>query len=98
MIILAFLIPGVGHLYAGKIARGIIILAILMVLDIVLSISLYTLIMAYYTSTGPFSDSSQPLIIVGFVAYFIAWVWQMYDAYKAVEEYNRNLAPTPRYY
>jgi len=95
-VILAFIIPGVGHLYAGKIMRGIIILAVLNGLDILFTIVLYTSIMG--ADTLPLPSSTWLLIIVGFVAYFVAWVWQMYDAYKAVEEYNRNLAPTSRCY
>jgi len=97
-VILAFFIAGVGHLYAGKYVRGIIILVVVEGIGTVLSFLLYMSIMDYAVGAGgPFMNSTWALIIIGFVAYFIAYVWQMYDAYKAVQEYNRKLPPANRY-
>ena len=97
-VILAFFIAGVGHLYAGKYVRGIIILVVVEGIGTVLSFLLYKSIMDYAVGAGgPFVNFTWVLIIIGFVAYFIAYVWQMYDAYKAVQEYNRKLPPANRY-
>jgi predicted RNA-binding Zn-ribbon protein involved in translation (DUF1610 family)/TM2 domain-containing membrane protein YozV len=73
-----FGIQGVGHMYVGKIGKGVVILIGSLVL-LVISIAL--------TVTGIGAIIGIPLIIV----YIVMFIWQIIDARKLCQQYNDHL-------
>jgi len=78
--LLAFIVPGIGHIYVGRIASGLVILAayyILMILAMVsFSLGIFTLGAGFVLSI--------PLGI-GILA---VWAWQLFNAYKLAKQFN----------
>ena len=108
---------GVGHFYAGKTIRGIIILAIsLMIMLTVAAIFTFagfaSPILGFLSDFVPSLSSGQidnsfdtfvsslGIILIIVVIYFILWgiayVWQCIDACRAVQKWNNILAETGR--
>lgn len=75
-ILLAFFLLGTGHLYAGKITRGLLIM--LGFIGIILAT---IIVVAYVTELGY-------LIPIGGIA---LWIWSIYDAKKFLDSYNAGL-------
>ena len=87
--ILAFLIMGVGHIYVGKIKRGVILLIIGLVLSTLSSV--FAGIAEIYEDE--YLIGSDVLIFLGIagamgIAVFVLWVWQIFNARTACREYN----------
>lgn len=74
---------GVGHMYVGRIRRGLVILF----LDWVISISGIVLMLMYETlGTGG--------IVLGIILLtgsFALWIWQIFDARNVCREHNQSL-------
>jgi TM2 domain-containing membrane protein YozV len=87
-IIFSVILAGLGQMYCGKIARGLVILAI--------SIIPSVFILAFMTIGGmtTYDDFMGILlsIVVVLVLYLIFWVWQIYDAYKLSLKWNEEVA------
>lgn len=66
-IILAVLVPGLGHAYLRLFAQGAAIFIVVAVL-LLLFFLLFTVVVAA-----------------------VIWIWQVYDAYRTVREYNRSV-------
>lgn len=66
-IILAALVPGLGHVYLRRFAQGVAIFIVVVVL----------LLLFFLLFTA--------------VAAAAIWIWQIYDAYRTVREYNRSV-------
>ena len=81
--LLAFFVPGIGHIYVGRIASGLVILAayyILMILAIV-SFSLGFLTLgAGFVITIPLG--------IGILA---VWAWQLFNAYNLAKQFNAHV-------
>jgi len=77
---------GVGHLYAGKFARGIALFFVGLIIGGLFWFSvILTVILVGYVG------------IVLFGLFFVGgWLWQTFDAYNVAREYN-ELHETPRY-
>lgn len=73
-----FGIQGVGHMYVGKIGKGIVIL--------IGSIVLFIIAIAL-TVTGIGAIIGIPLIIM----YIVMFIWQILDARKLCQQYNEHL-------
>jgi hypothetical protein len=73
-----FGIWGIGHLYAGKIARGLGLLFVGLIIGGLFWFSvILTVILIGYVG------------IVLFGLFFVGgWLWQAFDAYNAAQEYN----------
>lgn len=84
--ILSFLITGIGHLYIGKIGKG------LLLLFAVIIITPFSLIP--FVATGGVSGA--PLVIVAMLIVFVIWIYAIYSAYEDAKEYNRLLESTGR--
>lgn len=84
--LLAFIFPGIGHIYVGRIASGLVILAayiILMILFIV-SFSLGFLTLgAGFVFTIPLG--------IGILA---VWAWQLFNAYNLAKQFNAQVERT----
>ena len=92
---LAFLIPGVGHIYAEEVKKGILILA-----SYIGVVFLSTLLWVMVIST--FSWDSNPIwvalvAILTIVILFVIWIYQLYDAYQATVRFNANLGKNRPY-
>jgi len=97
-LILAFFIPGAGHIYAGKIARGVVILVIYFSLTVLSTLWVFTLIPGFATD-DPMAvmdalGGSLALIVILSLVTFIIWIAQLIDAYNQVKTYNDALRQT----
>ena len=84
-IILAIILTGAGHMYAGKVKEGILLLLTQIVL-VAMSFVLFSF--TYNTLL--------PLIGVGVISIlsFAIWIYSIIDSNKAVKEYNAALMET----
>ena len=90
--ILAFLIMGVGHIYVGKVKRGVILL----VIGIILSTLSSVLIGIGELYDGEYLTDSNALVFYGVggavgLSVFILWIWQIFNARTACKQYNNQL-------
>jgi hypothetical protein len=77
---------GIGHLYAGRVARGIGLLFVGLIVGGLFWLSVVlTVILIGYVGMALFG-----LFFVG------GWLWQAFDAYNVAEEYNELHVPSPR--
>ncbi len=98
-LILAFFIPGLGHIYVGKLVRGVIFL----VSYFGLSALSFALI---WDTIGNLSATSDPnfllnisndlLLIVGVISLvsFIIWIVNLVDVYQQTKKYNEAVRRT----
>ncbi|MCL1979428.1 MAG: zinc ribbon domain-containing protein [Methanomassiliicoccaceae archaeon] len=89
-LIIALLVIGGGQMYAGKIARGFIIL----LAWVFLFIPVLALIIISDVVAGPYGGAFA--VIAAFVIYIGYWVWSIYDAKITIERYNEALRNTGR--
>ncbi len=102
-----FGLQGVGHIYVGKIGKGIGILIAGIIIGALLVITIMMRIMGPMMEMGPMMgimgpmimmDSSQmSLIILPFVigiAYFVLWIWQIFNAGKLARKFNESVRAT----
>jgi TM2 domain-containing membrane protein YozV len=69
---------GVGHMYAGRVGKGIMLLVIGLIVGGLFWVSvLLTVILIGFVGIALFG-----LIM------FAGWLWQTYDAYQTVKRYN----------
>ena len=90
-IILGFFIPGLGHLYAGKIGKGLLIIFLGIILSLISSIAVVGALS--FDSTGTFTGASAFFIFLPII-YIILWIWNMFDVNKTINEYNECLRRT----
>lgn len=83
---------GIGHLYIGKIARGVVLLIFgLIVVPMFAASLMYFIVsgMGYYPNET---------VIIPFIILIIVWlvilIWQTYDAYELAKQYNSVLRTT----
>jgi len=91
-LILGFFINGLGHIYLGKVAKGLGIMVICFSIGMInatIIFNSFSLTNGYYE----FSNLIVPMLIMSFVS-FIIWIWQLYDAYSLGKEYNEHLRRT----
>jgi len=88
--ILAVLIPGLGHIYLGKITEGIVYL--------VLGVIILGMGGAVAVFLGVATGGVGYLIGLGIIAvlYLAFWAWQIYDAYNKSNQYNASIQQTGR--
>ncbi len=80
-LILSLIITGAGHMYAGKIVDGVVLLA----LQVALSLGMFVV---FLTMDDPFA-----VVIVGIlcIATFVVWIYAIIDSNKEVKRYNQQL-------
>lgn len=76
------LFMGIGHVYLGRMGRGIVILFS----GVVTGVLFYGAMVTAFFSIG---------IIFGVIRLFL-WIWQIYDAHKLTKRYNSVLESTGR--
>ncbi len=90
-----FGIMGVGHLYLGRIRRGVIILIVGLLSWIAIFIPIG--ILGLLGNLEESSDDPTPAIAifgglaVGFIGVIILFIWQILNARKLCKEYNEYL-------
>jgi TM2 domain-containing membrane protein YozV len=100
--ILSFIWGGVGQIYAGRIGRGLGIIATYVILVVAGTVSIlssqtlkyshsdYWYDYYYYTYEGPMLTVGLLLLVICFV--FL--IWNVFDAYKLAKQYNATLRET----
>jgi len=96
-IILAILIPGSGHLYVGRLTRGLVILISYFGLSVLGMVLLFSAIPGFFT--GDLSDASlETSVLISLtilsVISLIIWVVQLIDVYNLTKQYNDTLRRT----
>lgn len=83
-------IMGVGHLYLGKVARGIVFLILgLAVIPTITALFLYLIV-----SVGPNPYSIVAPVVIIIVIWLGLLIWQAYDAHQLVKKYNLDIQTT----
>ena len=96
-IILAILIPGSGHLYVGRLTRGLVILISYFGLSVLGMVLLFSAIPGVFT--GDLPDASletnllMPLIVLSMIS-LIIWIVQLIDVYNLTKQYNDTVRRT----
>lgn len=80
-LILSILIPGAGHMYAGRIVDGVVLLA----LEVALSLRMFVLFITMENPTGVVTSG-----VLGLVS-IIVWIYGIIDSNKEVKKYNQDL-------
>lgn len=99
-----FALPGIGHIYIGKVGMGIVILVcgfILYAFAIVLLLFVYSSMNSVFTSSNfSINDSVNVpiLIFVGIpsISYIALFIWQIFNARKLAKEFNEIVRETGR--
>ncbi len=82
---------GIGHIYVGRIARGIVLLILgLIIVPLFVFGAIFNF--ALFGSGG--LGGGIVLIIFSAVIWFILLIWQTFDAYSLAKEYNREVQMT----
>ena len=98
-----FALPGIGHMYVGKLRRGIIILIGGFVLYVIFIVAFIALAIPFQYNdqigrTEPMSSSVfiYALIpgIIFSVAYLAFFIWQIFDARKYAKKFNERVKAT----
>ena len=97
-----FALPGIGHIYVGKVGKGIVILIggfILYALTVtkILSVTSIRMYEAQYSPTGnasPFGIGDIIMMLVFSVAYLVLWIWQIFSARKLAKKFNELVRTT----
>jgi TM2 domain-containing membrane protein YozV len=90
-----FALPGIGHIYVGKVGRGIGIL--------IFGLILYAIVIVMITSVGFLASLEQPnsaseyasagigaiaMMLVFSIAYIVLFIWQIFNARKLAKKFN----------
>lgn len=90
-VILAFVLPGAGHIYAGRILRGIAFMAAFFSIGIIIGIGWWATI-----TTGTPGINLLWFSVLMIVISFVIWLFNMVDAYNVTKKYNAELLATGR--
>jgi hypothetical protein len=85
-LLMALMLPGVGHMYAGEVKKGVFILAFFIIIGIAITGAFVGTFMTF--DTGGDMSSAAGLILVGLIITVVIWLYQVYDAYQAALRFN----------
>jgi len=96
-----FTLPGIGHIYVGKVGKGIAIL----ILGVVLTVLTFVLIFSVVPFTMSTDEATTvenasigiwiPIISAVFgIAYFVLFIWQIFNARKLAKKFNEVVKTT----
>lgn len=91
-VVLSVIIPGLGQMYCGKIGRGIGILLLIGLLSVIGIVPIFFMMDPVDFNFAGFLALNVVLSILAFIVY----IWQIYDAYRCADDYNK-MAPPMRY-
>ena len=76
--------PGIGHIYVGKLAKGILILVSGIILFVVGLIALMA-----GAALGPVGFAAGAMLgIILMIAYVAIWIWQIFNARSLAKQFN----------
>lgn len=84
--------PGIGHIYVGRIGRGLLILFSGLILFIVW---IFIFLLSILAGAGGIIGALV-LGIIFIVGYIIIWFWQIFDANNLARKYNEIVNATGR--
>ena len=85
---------GIGHIYVGKVGKGIGILIAGITIAALFFITIMMGIMGPILGMGPLmmiDPNQMPLIILPFIlgiSYLVLWIWQIFNAKKLARKFN----------
>lgn len=88
-LVLAILVAGVGHIYLGKTKKGIIILAIYVLVPSTISTLLSVAVALDSKIITENMFTLIALIVLG-IGMFSFFIWQIFDARRLCREYNNQ--------
>ena len=94
-----FALLGLGHIYIGNVGRGIgilisgIIIYVLYIIIIIFSLSLQGLLFLG-VDESPIGIEAILIIFVLGIAYFVLWIWQIFNARKLAKKFNESVRIT----
>ena len=92
-----FALPGIGHIYVGKVGKGIGILISGIILVTLSAVSTYSVIsfvqVTSADSTSRFLDAVVVSAIFG-IAYLVLFIWQIFNARKLAKKFNETVKRT----
>jgi len=94
-----FALFGLGHIYIGNVGRGIgilisgIIIYVLLIIIIIFSLSLQGLLFLG-ADESPIGIEAILIIFVLGIAYFVLWIWQIFNARKRAKKFNESVRIT----
>jgi|BEDMetMinimDraft_2_1075160.scaffolds.fasta_scaffold00388_5 hypothetical protein len=80
-VLLSVVYMGLGHIYVGRLTKGIPLLLVGLALGFV---------------TGKLFDSGNPVFLATLAVFFAVWIWSILDARKLAKEYNTSVLRTGR--
>jgi len=83
--LLSLLWAGLGQIYTGKVARGLALMAAQIMLAI--ASAFFVLVGGLFGGIGGAIGSG----ILFYVAIFVLWAWNIFDAHKQANKYNDSL-------
>lgn len=93
--VLSFLFTGLGQVYVGKIARGIIFVCVGACVGVLSTLLIFSGIVI--DSNMEMIEYTMSYIAAGsviIIAYLAFWIWQIFDAHKLANQYNDALRQT----
>ena len=96
-----FALPGIGHIYVGKVGRGIGIL--------IFGLILYAIVIVMITSVSFLTSLEQPsraseyasagigaigMMLLFSIAYIVLFIWQIFNARKLAKKFNEMVKTT----
>jgi len=96
-VLLGILFPGAGHLYAGKIVRGIVFIVAFFSLSVLTYVGWWFLLSGFDGSV-PFTFTTGIIVftVVMAIVILVIWVYQLIDAYNVTKRFNAELMATGR--
>jgi len=92
-LVLGFLCIGLGHLYIGKLKRGLCIMSASIILAVVLLIFLFSFISDTYLTNEEATVIANVMILAG-IFVFILLLVSLFDVNKLTKEYNDHVRRT----
>jgi TM2 domain-containing membrane protein YozV len=81
---------GIGHIYVGRIRRGIVLLVVSLAIHVPLVMAAVLLIPSLFLSREAFGALFIGVVVLGLVNLGL-WIWQGYDAYKLAKQFNEHV-------
>ncbi len=87
-LLLALMVPGVGHMYAGEVKKGVLILATFIIIGTLVLLAGVAAAGSFVSSQNPFPIAVVIVLVV--IISLVIWLYQIYDAYQAALRYNAS--------
>lgn len=82
--------PGIGHIYVGRIARGILILISGIILFVLGLIAIFA-----GAALGPAGFAAGAVFgFIFIIIYVVIWIWQIFDARSLAKQFNEQVKAT----